>query len=80
MRTIKKEINSIISSDPEVRNGLPVFKNTRVPVYTVLEHLALGWTLKDLGEAFPAVKTEYIIRLLKSYSGEFKAGYEQKKR
>ncbi len=79
MKTIKKEIKSIVYSNPDVRNGLPVFKNTRVPVYTVLEHLALGWTLKDLREAFPAVKSEYIIKLLRIYSGEFKAGYEAKR-
>lgn len=79
MKKIKKELKDIISSDPQVRNGLPVFKNTRVPVYTVLEHLALGYSQKDLQEAYPSVKIEYIIRLIQSYSEEFKSHGETKK-
>lgn len=72
MIQIKKRLKSFISSDRNVRNGVPVFKGTRVPVYTILEHLSLGWTLKSLRQAFPSVKSESITKLVKIYSDEFK--------
>lgn len=72
MKKLKKELKSIISSNNNIRNGIPVFKDTRVPVYIVLKHLALGWSIKELEESYPAVKPEYIAKLLEVYSNEFR--------
>lgn len=56
----------------EVRNGTPVFKGTRVPVYFVLEHIALGWSVKKLKKIFPTVKSEYISDLINDLAKDFK--------
>jgi len=40
--------------DPNIQHGKPCIKNTRTPVYVVLEGLALGMTPEEL-------KNEYLI-------------------
>lgn len=73
---LTREIKSIISTNKDVRNGAPVFKGTRVPVSFVLEHIALGWSLKDLKEIFPTVNLEHVKKLIGFYSKEFKYSNE----
>ena len=36
------EINDVISIDPEVLGGQPVFKGTRVPIETLFDHFEAG--------------------------------------
>jgi uncharacterized protein (DUF433 family) len=66
-----KELKKIIETQEDVLNGAPCFKGTRVPVSVVLEYLALGWSIKDLNEAYPTVKSEYIKKLIRAYAKEF---------
>ena len=57
---------SLVTSDPKVLNGMPVFKGTRVPVRTLFEYLADGLSLQYFLESFPSVTREQatdVIRL-----------------
>ena len=57
---------ALITSDPKVLNGTPVFKGTRVPVRTLFEYLADGLSLEYFLESFPSVTREQaadVIRL-----------------
>lgn len=45
----------IISSDPDVMGGTPVFSGTRVPVESLITHLKAGDTLEDFLDGFPSV-------------------------
>ena len=57
---------SLVTSDPKVLNGTPVFKGTRVPVRTLFEYLADGLSLEYFLESFPSVTREQaadVIRL-----------------
>lgn len=45
----------IISRDPEVMGGVPVFAGTRVPVASLFEHLKAGDRLDDFIDSFPTV-------------------------
>jgi uncharacterized protein (DUF433 family) len=45
----------VISSDPAVLGGIPVFRNTRVPVETLFDHLERGIPLDSFLEDFPTV-------------------------
>lgn len=45
----------IVSSDPEVLGGTPVFAGTRVPVAVLFENLADGMTLDDIIDAYPTL-------------------------
>lgn len=52
------EQKQVISSDPEVLGGTPVFAGTRVPVDSLIAHLKAGDTLDDFLEGFPSVTRE----------------------
>ena len=54
----------IISSNPDVMGGTPVFYGTRVPIQTLLEYLGAGETIDDFLEGFPTVSREQIIAFL----------------
>ena len=48
----------VITVDPEIMSGTPVFAGTRVPVESLIEHLKAGDTLEDFLEGFPGVRRE----------------------
>ena len=54
-----------VERDPEKMSGARVFKNTRLPLSTLYEHLADGATIKDIVEWFPGVKEEQLSAVLK---------------
>jgi uncharacterized protein (DUF433 family) len=54
----------IISRNPEVMGGAPVFAGTRVPVQTVLDYLEAGESIDDFLEGFPSVTREQVIAFL----------------
>jgi len=47
-----------IESNPDVCNGKPVIKGTRVTVQTVLSMLSAGDSVADILEAFPRLERE----------------------
>ncbi len=48
----------MITIDPEIMGGTPVFTGTRVPVESLIAHLRAGDTLEDFLEGFPGVRRE----------------------
>jgi uncharacterized protein (DUF433 family) len=52
---MKMHWEKIVFSSPEVLGGTPVFKGTRVPVLSLLEHLENGISLDEFLEDFPSV-------------------------
>jgi uncharacterized protein (DUF433 family) len=57
-------IKNIISIDPEILGGQPVFKGTRVPVDTMFLHLEQGLSLYEFLEDFPTVTREQAVGVL----------------
>jgi uncharacterized protein (DUF433 family) len=56
--------SSVISADPEVMSGAPVFKGTRVLAQTLIEYLEAGDSIDDFLEGFPSVSREQVIAFL----------------
>jgi len=54
----------IISSNPNVMGGTPVFHGTRVPVQTLLDYLEAGDSIDDFLEGFPSVSRQQVIAFL----------------
>jgi uncharacterized protein (DUF433 family) len=54
----------IISCDPEVMGGTPVFFGTRVPVQTLLDYLEAGESINDFLEGFPSVTKKQVVAFL----------------
>lgn len=57
-------MQSVVSRDPEVMGGAPVFRGTRVPVQTLLDYLEAGDTIDQFLEGFPSVTREQVIAFL----------------
>jgi uncharacterized protein (DUF433 family) len=54
----------VISRDPEIMGGTPVFQGTRVPVQTLLDYLEAGDSIDEFLEGFPSVTREQVIAFL----------------
>lgn len=57
-------MQTVISSSAEVMGGAPVFKNTRVPVQTLLDYLEQGDSIDVFLQDFPTVSREQVVHLL----------------
>jgi uncharacterized protein (DUF433 family) len=56
--------SSVISVDPEVMSGAPVFQGTRVLAQTLIEYLEAGDSIDDFLEGFPSVSRDQVIAFL----------------
>ena len=54
----------LITVDPDILGGTPVFKGTRVPVKTLFEYLENDYSLEEFLECFPSVTREMARRVL----------------
>ena len=54
----------VVSRNPEVMGGTPVFAGTRVPVQTLLDYLEAGDSIDEFLEGFPSVTREQVIGFL----------------
>ena len=54
----------MITVDPEIHSGTPVFAGTRVPVKTLFDHLEAGDSLEVFLDDFPSVSRELAIAVL----------------
>jgi uncharacterized protein (DUF433 family) len=56
--------SSVISANPGVVSGAPVFKGSRVLVQTLIEYLEAGDSIDDFLEGFPSVRRDQVIAFL----------------
>lgn len=54
----------LITRDPEILGGTPVFAGTRVPVKALFDYLESGDSLDTFLEGFPSVSREQAVALL----------------
>jgi uncharacterized protein (DUF433 family) len=56
--------SELVTIDPEILGGTPVFKNTRVPVKTLFEYLQKNYSLEEFLDSFPSVTEAMAIAVL----------------
>lgn len=56
--------NEVITRDPDILGGTPVFRGTRVPFQALLDYLEGGQTLDEFLEDFPTVSREAAVLAL----------------
>ena len=54
----------LVTTDPEILGGTPVFSAIRVPVAVLFENLADGLSLEEILESYPTLKREQAIQAL----------------
>lgn len=57
-------VADLITTDPDILSGQPVFAGTRVPVETLFDHLEAGVPLDEFLDDFPTVSREQAVALL----------------
>lgn len=55
---------NVVSRDPEVLGGTPVFAKTRVPVQALLDYIEEGQSLQAFLDDFPSVSRAQAIAVL----------------
>jgi uncharacterized protein (DUF433 family) len=54
----------VISRDPHIMGGTPVFAGTRVPIQTLLDYLEAGDSIDEFLDGFPSVTRDQVIKFL----------------
>ena len=57
-------MTSVVSRDPEIMSGMPVFAGTRVPIQAFIDSLDAGETIDEFLDGYPTVTREQVIALL----------------
>lgn len=67
------KLNSLITTDPEILGGTPVFAGTRVPVESLFSYLERNYTLDEFLECFPTVTRDMAVEALATIQpGEYR--------
>lgn len=56
--------DDMITVDPDILGGTPVFKGTRVPVKSLFDYLEDNYSLAEFLECFPSVTHDMACRIL----------------
>ena len=56
--------DDLITIDPEILGGTPVFTGTRVPVSTLFAYLENDYSLEEFLECFPSLSREMVRKVL----------------
>ena len=56
--------DDLITIDPDILGGTPVFKGTRVPVRTLFEYLENNYSVEEFLECFPSLSREMVRKVL----------------
>ena len=58
--------DKVISRDPGILGGTPVFSGTRIPIRILIEHLEAGDRLDDFLDSYPTVSRDQAIAVLEA--------------
>ena len=61
-----KSITPLVQMEPDVLDGMPVFKNTLVPIKRMFDYLLGGKTMDDFLMDFPTISRETATAVLES--------------
>jgi uncharacterized protein (DUF433 family) len=64
-----QDAQNVVSVDPEIMSGTPVFAGTRVPLYNLFDYLEAGDSLDKFLISFPSVRREQAIAALEIAKG-----------
>jgi uncharacterized protein (DUF433 family) len=62
--------SKVISTNPDIMHGAPVFAGTRVPISLFFSFISMGGGLDEFVAQYPTVKREQVVRLLEEAEHE----------
>lgn len=66
-------VEAVITSDPDVMNGMPCFRGTRVPFKNLIDFLEGGHSLDEFLQQFPTVTREMAVQALEEAKDSLQA-------
>jgi uncharacterized protein (DUF433 family) len=54
------ELDPGVVSDPQIMDGLPVIRDTRIPVYLIIEMFEAGLTIDGILSEFPHLSADQV--------------------
>jgi uncharacterized protein (DUF433 family) len=57
-------VKSVVVTDPDIMNGAPCFRGTRVPFKNLIDYLEGGHSLGEFLRQFPGVTKEMAVQAL----------------
>lgn len=61
MADLEAPISEHITVNPDIFGGVPIIKNTRIPVYAIRGRLMNGDTIEDLVEDYPEIPRDAFV-------------------
>ena len=58
-------LRQVVTTDPAVLGGRPVFRGTRVPVEVVFDNLADGMTVDEIVASYPTLNKADVLAVLR---------------
>lgn len=58
------DTRNLITIDPEILGGVPVFRGTRVPIKALFQYLENNYSLEEFLECFPSVTRDAARQVL----------------
>lgn len=68
---IPAALAKVIEIDPERLGGIPIFRDTRVPVKALFDYVRAGESIGTFLSEFPGVTREQVMAVLEAASAEF---------
>ena len=56
----QKKASGMVQTDPAIMGGAPVFRGTRIPVYTVADLIEQGTPIVEILEGYPSLTREMV--------------------
>lgn len=58
----------LVTCDPDVLGGKPVFRNTRIPVLQILRHYYVEkWSVEEIVSEYPSLDPQTVRRVIEEY-------------
>ena len=64
LKNHKEKLKDLVTQNPEILNGIPVFKDTRVPIKNLFDYIESGKTISEFLEDFPSVDKIKVVKIL----------------
>ena len=59
-------MENVVVRDPDILNGRPVFRGTRVPVEVLFENLGDGLTIDEIVQSYPSLNKADLVACLEA--------------
>lgn len=59
---------NVVTRDPDILGGIPVFRGSRVPAKTLIDYLEHGQSIDEFLDDFPSVERDQVLGLLDQLS------------